>query len=62
MAATLWWLSPELNDWIARPLAAQILLLSSLCVGAVLLYFALLLLFGVRLADFKAKSVAESRH
>ncbi|MCC5452637.1 murein biosynthesis integral membrane protein MurJ [Rheinheimera sp. UJ51] len=61
MASALYVVSPSLSVWVALPLTSQIVQLSSLCLLAVIAYFALLFLFGVRLADFKAKTVAESQ-
>ncbi len=61
MAAALYWFSPSLTEWISQPLSAQIGQLALLCILAVLFYFVLLFAFGVRLADFKAKTVAESQ-
>lgn len=61
MASALYVVSPSLSVWVELPLTSQIVQLSSLCLLAVIAYFALLFLFGVRLADFKAKTVAESQ-
>lgn len=59
MAAFLYYFSPPLAEWTAQSLSWQISRLSLLCLGAVFGYFVLLFLFGVRLADFKPKTVAE---
>jgi len=61
MAAALYYFSPALSVWTALTLGQQMLKLSLLCGGAVVGYFVLLLLLGIRLADFKAKTVAESQ-
>ena len=60
MAALLYWQTPTLNSWVQLGFSHQVWQLSLLCVSAVAGYFALLWLLGVRLAHFKANSVAES--
>lgn len=60
MAAALYWSSPALAEWVELSLMQQVILLTALCFGAVVGYFAVLLLLGVRLKHFKADSVAES--
>lgn len=60
MAALLYWQTPTLNSWVQLGFSHQVWRLSLLCVSAVVGYFALLWLLGVRLAHFKANSVAES--
>lgn len=60
MAALLYWQTPNLAQWLKLSFNAQIWRLSALCVLAVLAYFALLMLMGVRLRDFSANSIAES--
>lgn len=61
MTGALYYFSPALAEWTVLSLSAQIIKLSVLCIGAVIGYFALLLLLGIRLADFKPKTVAESQ-
>ncbi|MEO3679311.1 murein biosynthesis integral membrane protein MurJ [Rheinheimera sp. FR7-31] len=61
MAALLYWQTPGLEAWVQLAFSEQVWRLSLLCLLAVLGYFALLWLFGVRLAHFKANSVAESK-
>ncbi|WP_333608896.1 murein biosynthesis integral membrane protein MurJ [Arsukibacterium sp.] len=58
MTAALLWLCPSFELWRELGMFNQIMQLSLLCVGAILLYFGLLWLLGVRLADFKARPVA----
>ena len=60
MAALLYWQTPSLEGWIQLSFSHQVWRLSALCVLAITGYFALLWLLGVRLAHFKANSVAES--
>ena len=60
MAALLYWQTPTLHDWVALGFSDQIWRLCLLCGLAVVGYFSLLWLFGVRLAHFRANSVAES--
>ena len=60
MAALLYWQTPTLSDWVAFSFTNQIWRLCLLCGLAVAGYFSLLWLFGVRLAHFRANSVAES--
>jgi len=60
MAAVLYWYTPTLTDWVQLSLTVQVWRLSTLCVLAVVAYFALLWVLGVRLQHFKANSVAES--
>jgi putative peptidoglycan lipid II flippase len=60
MAALLYWQTPTLAAWVQLGFSAQVWRLSTLCVLAVVGYFALLWLLGVRLRHFKANSVAES--
>ena len=60
MAALLYWQTPTLSDWVAFSFTNQIWRLCLLCCLAVAGYFSLLWLFGVRLAHFRANSVAES--
>lgn len=60
MAALLYWQTPNLEGWIQLSFSHQVWRLSALCVLAITGYFALLWLLGVRLAHFKANSVAES--
>lgn len=60
MAALLQWQTPELTQWVELALATQIWHLTALCLVAVVGYFAMLVMFGVRLRHFKANSVAES--
>ncbi|GHG74080.1 putative lipid II flippase MurJ [Alishewanella longhuensis] len=59
MSVALYYFSPALSVWTGFTLSRQILQLAMLCVGAVVGYFVLLLLLGIRPADFKAKTVAE---
>lgn len=61
MAAMLYWLTPTLQSWVAQSFWQQTMHLSLLCLLAVGSYFALLWMMGVRLAHFKANSVAESK-
>lgn len=61
MAALLYWQTPGLDAWVQLAFGQQVWRLSLLCLLAVLGYFALLWLLGVRLAHFKANSVAESK-
>ncbi|WP_423187373.1 murein biosynthesis integral membrane protein MurJ [Alishewanella sp. d11] len=61
MAAVLYYFNPVLAVWTELSLWQQIGQLSVLCAGAVVGYFGLLLLFGIRLADFKPKTIAESK-
>jgi putative peptidoglycan lipid II flippase len=60
MACLLYWQTPSLSEWVVQSFSWQVLRLSALCVLAVVGYFSLLLLMGVRLRHFKANSVAES--
>tara|TARA_Y100001963_G_scaffold156299_1_gene249554 strand:+ start:8253 stop:9827 length:1575 start_codon:yes stop_codon:yes gene_type:complete len=60
MAALLYWQTPTLNSWVQLSFSHQVWRLSLLCVSAIVGYFTLLWLLGVRLAHFKANSVAES--
>ncbi len=60
MAGLLYWQTPSLSEWVGQSFSWQVLRLSALCVLAVVGYFSLLLLMGVRLRHFKANSVAES--
>jgi putative peptidoglycan lipid II flippase len=60
MAALLYWQTPALTDWLKLSTRAQVWYLLALCLLAIVGYFALLLLMGVRLRHFKANSVAES--
>lgn len=61
MATVLYYFNPVLAVWTELSLWQQIGRLSVLCAGAVVGYFSLLLLFGIRLADFKPKTIAESK-
>lgn len=61
MAALLYWQTPILTDWVQLSFTAQVWRLSLLCGLAVAGYFSLLWLLGVRLAHFRANSVAESK-
>lgn len=60
MAGLLYWYTPTLTDWLTLSFIDQVWRLAALCALAVLGYFGLLLLLGVRLRHFKANSVAES--
>lgn len=60
MAVGLYWFSPALTVWTEWQLTQKISYMLLLCGGAVVGYFALLLLFGVRLKHFRANSIAES--
>jgi len=61
MAALLYWQTPSLAQWVQLSFTVQVWRLSALCVLAVVGYFLLLWLLGVRLQHFKANSVAESK-
>ncbi|CAM3733249.1 murein biosynthesis integral membrane protein MurJ [Rheinheimera salexigens] len=60
MAALLYWQTPSFSAWLLLSFSQQAMYLSGLCIAAVLVYFVLLLLFGIRLSHFKANSIAES--
>ena len=60
MASMLYWQTPKLTQWVGFSLTEQVWRLIALCLLAVLGYFCLLMLLGVRLRHFKANSVAES--
>lgn len=60
MAGLLYWQMPDLSVWVERSLLQKVWQLLILCVVAVVGYFALLAVMGVRLRHFKANSVAES--
>lgn len=60
MAALLSWQMPSFSNWLLFTFSQQALYLTGLCVAAILIYFVLLLLLGIRLSQFKANSIAES--
>ena len=60
MAGLLHWQTPSLDLWVQLAFKQQVWQLAMLCVLAAVGYFILLWLLGVRLAHFKANSVAES--
>jgi len=60
MAALLYWQMPDLSLWVELSLQQKIWQLALLCIVAIVSYFALLAVMGVRLRHFKANSVAES--
>lgn len=61
MAGVLFYVCPDLTTWSQYSLSQQIMQLTLLCTGAVVGYFMLLGLMGIRPTDFKAKTVAESQ-
>jgi len=60
MSALVFGLTPGLKDWIGLGLSQQILHLAGYFALAVVSYFAVLLLLGVRFSDFKRQTTAES--
>lgn len=61
MAALLYWQTPTLAQWVQLSFTVQLWRLITLCGLAIVGYFLLLWLLGVRLRHFKANSVAESK-
>lgn len=60
MAALLFWQTPSFSAWLILSFSQQLMYLTGLCIAAVLVYFMLLLMLGIRLSHFKANSIAES--
>ena len=52
---------PDLTGWIALGLSGQVLHLLAYFGFAIVAYFVLLFVFGVRLNDFKRQTNAESK-
>lgn len=57
MGMLLWWLTPELSQWLAFSLGERVLNLSYLIIGAVVAYFSSLWLTGLRYAHMRLQSV-----
>lgn len=60
MAGCLFYVMPDLTGWIALGLSGQVLHLLAYFAFAIVAYFVLLFVFGVRLNDFKRQTNAES--
>lgn len=60
MAGLLYWQMPPFTLWLTMALHTQVLQLCLFCVIAIVGYFTLLYVLGVRLQHFKANSIAES--
>jgi putative peptidoglycan lipid II flippase len=61
MAGALFYVIPDLAGWIALGLSGQVLHLMGYFAFAIVAYFVLLFVFGVRLNDFKRQTNAESK-
>ncbi|MGI5309092.1 murein biosynthesis integral membrane protein MurJ [Rheinheimera sp. WS51] len=61
MASILYWQMPSFANWLLLSFSQQVIYLAGLCFAAVLVYFALLFVFGIRLSHFRANSIAESK-
>lgn len=61
MASCIFYVMPDLVGWIALGLSGQVLHLLAYFAFAIVAYFVLLFVFGVRLSDFKRQTNAESK-
>ncbi|MBP8226588.1 MAG: murein biosynthesis integral membrane protein MurJ [Pararheinheimera sp.] len=61
MASCIFYVMPDLAGWIALGLSGQVLHLLAYFAFAIVAYFVLLFVFGVRLSDFKRQTNAESK-